>query len=652
MAGDIVLNHPKTNLIEVLISLGYEIIKKNTREPFDPRKLKFKVVNEPRSTAAPSSSTFPNKTNFVSNTNSNFVSNANSNIPSNPPPTSDAKPISTTRPLNQFEPKPPTNQQAAVSNNFVSNHENAAGTNSTRARPPPANPPPSKAPLSNPSSNQHPSSAFNFDSNIGGSYTSTAPKPATSKTHPNDAFNANKPANKPAKDDPSEFDKMLDDDFEMDDLSMDNFPMDDLPINEEEQFMDDLHKHSTVQTSSAIKTSKVPPPVNHQSPFVHSTSSIASARTIENITLKSENSKIRPIGSIDCEIIDDDETPAKKARYDFSSTPSDRPADNVFDQQKQLQDDEILILSDDDEIKEVRSGKENNANALNGPQSVAKNQQPATKSKYFQNDATPYATTSSAITPYATTSYATTSYATTSYANFSIEEVDRDMVTANLADCDLEDIELESQESKRKRKEDNSFDVSKLEQSFNPLAEEFTGYYENHGALAEFKRKDLPFSRSLIEQFDKVFGLKEFRPNQLETMNAIMQKRDCFVLMPTGGGKSICYQLPAVISDGITIVVSPLKSLIQDQVQKLNLRGVVADTFSTDVAIKDERELYDDLKSDEPTIKLLYLTPEKLSQSQKLLGVLQGLYDRGLLDRLVIDEAHCVSQWGESCSGD
>lgn len=104
--------------------------------------------------------------------------------------------------------------------------------------------------------------------------------------------------------------------------------------------------------------------------------------------------------------------------------------------------------------------------------------------------------------------------------------------------------------------------------------------------------------------------------------------------------------MPAIISDGITLVVSPLKSLIQDQIQKLHLRDVVADTLTTDIAIRKEPEIYEDLYSESPTIKLLYLTPEKISANQKLRNLLSNLYERNLLDRIVIDEAHCVSQWG------
>ena len=92
---------------------------------------------------------------------------------------------------------------------------------------------------------------------------------------------------------------------------------------------------------------------------------------------------------------------------------------------------------------------------------------------------------------------------------------------------------------------------------------------------SQFKGEHFPFSHRLREGFHNVFLLEQYRPNQLEAINAAMLKEDCFVLMPTGGGKSLCYQLPAYVSDGaVTVVVSPLKSLIEDQVQGLQSLNV------------------------------------------------------------------------------
>ena len=85
----------------------------------------------------------------------------------------------------------------------------------------------------------------------------------------------------------------------------------------------------------------------------------------------------------------------------------------------------------------------------------------------------------------------------------------------------------------------------------------------------EFSSSSYPHSSSLVNIFKSVFGLRQFRPKQLEAVNAAVLSKDCFVLMPTGGGKSLCYQLPALVVEGVTVVVSPLRSLIQDQVQKL-----------------------------------------------------------------------------------
>lgn len=135
-----------------------------------------------------------------------------------------------------------------------------------------------------------------------------------------------------------------------------------------------------------------------------------------------------------------------------------------------------------------------------------------------------------------------------------------------------------------------------------------------------------------------VFGYDTFRPLQEEIINRTLDGKDSFVLMPTGGGKSICFQIPALIFNGITIVVSPLISLMKDQVQALKSNGIKADFFNSSISTEEENEVIN--KAMNGALQLLYLSPEKLiSVSNTWLKELN-------IKLVAIDEAHCVSMWG------
>ncbi|KAG5833033.1 hypothetical protein ANANG_G00297560 [Anguilla anguilla] len=138
------------------------------------------------------------------------------------------------------------------------------------------------------------------------------------------------------------------------------------------------------------------------------------------------------------------------------------------------------------------------------------------------------------------------------------------------------------------------------------------------------------------------FGFEKFRSQQQEdVVNAVVKgDRDVFVCMPTGAGKSLCYQLPAVLANGITLVVSPLIALIQDQVDQLQARNIPACSINSKLPAQERRSILEDLERDSPCLKLLYVTPEMLA-SPSFQPCLSSLSARGLVSRLAVDEAHC-----------
>ena len=146
---------------------------------------------------------------------------------------------------------------------------------------------------------------------------------------------------------------------------------------------------------------------------------------------------------------------------------------------------------------------------------------------------------------------------------------------------------------------------------------------------------------SPLEVLKNRFGYTTFRDTQEEIIQTVLSGRDAFVLMPTGGGKSLCYQIPALILDGVTVVVSPLIALMKDQVDALRVNGISAAYLNSTLAAQEQRAIYDRLRSRD--IKLLYVAPERLfSNDETSLSFLRQVG----VAMFAIDEAHCVSQWG------
>ena len=156
-----------------------------------------------------------------------------------------------------------------------------------------------------------------------------------------------------------------------------------------------------------------------------------------------------------------------------------------------------------------------------------------------------------------------------------------------------------------------------------------------------------PWDEEITSYNSMLFGNANFRPNQRAIINATKSKRDVFVCMPTGGGKSLTFQLPAITDDGVTIVVMPLLSLIVDQVTQLINKGInVRDYTGNKTERISKYEMIQDVLSKNGP-KMIFLTPEKISKSGKIMDFLTELHQRGLMERIVIDEAHCVTQWGK-----
>lgn len=137
----------------------------------------------------------------------------------------------------------------------------------------------------------------------------------------------------------------------------------------------------------------------------------------------------------------------------------------------------------------------------------------------------------------------------------------------------------------------------------------------------------------------KYFGYENFRPGQEELIDHILSKEDVLGIMPTGAGKSVCYQVPAMILDGITIVISPLISLMKDQVDSLNEIGIPATFINSTLSYNNYEQTIENIIHN--VYKIIYVAPERLNSDTFL-----NLLNKINISMITIDEAHCVSQWG------
>jgi ATP-dependent DNA helicase RecQ len=137
------------------------------------------------------------------------------------------------------------------------------------------------------------------------------------------------------------------------------------------------------------------------------------------------------------------------------------------------------------------------------------------------------------------------------------------------------------------------------------------------------------------------FGFAQFRDGQEQVISRLLENKSVLAIFPTGAGKSICYQLPALMMEGVTLVISPLIALMKDQIDFLKSKGIAAERLDSTLEFDEYKRILNELSAGQ--LKLLYVAPERLS-SERFLQTLKRLK----IAMIAIDEAHCISEWGHN----
>jgi len=163
--------------------------------------------------------------------------------------------------------------------------------------------------------------------------------------------------------------------------------------------------------------------------------------------------------------------------------------------------------------------------------------------------------------------------------------------------------------------------------------------HDDRGASSIDRRAAKPLASSLESGLRDIFGHDQFRPGQQDVMEAVLRGINSLVVMPTGSGKSLCYQLPACVLDGITLVISPLIALMKDQVDGLLAKGIPTTFINSSISTREQRDRLFNMEMGQ--YKVVYIAPERF-RSQAFCDAIANTK----IGLLAIDAAHCISQWG------